>query len=554
MSIFNYKYENFVAVPTGNDTQLRIYDKNNNLVYTFDPNVAYFYTKNNYVNIQVEDEKDINLDFENENEALRAITKLNQYKKLFTKKEQEEVPYYTKDELSGGTLDWRYYTKVEALATFYTQTQVDNISGLTYYYTKDEIDNISGLTYYYTKDEIDNIITSGFTGLTLEDLSNVTIINPQYQDVLIWSPASMSWTNTALTNLTYNKNELFTTAQTYELFIPLSGSNEITGDLSPLTDGGAKLGGPGHQWESLYVSGGTIYLDLRPLRISSSASSHLEWDGDLLATQSLVLSLIENSGLTSLSALTDTQINNLQSEDFLIYQGGFWRNQPLSNYIYTTGETYTKTEVDNLISGTTSILSLSALTDVYFSGSPNNGDFLVYNGVAWSNSAVSYYTQSEVNNFLGNYYKKNEVYNTGQTYTQTYINNNFYTKSELQTSGQALVHWENITNNPYEVKVGTFNSVSVNLDRISTGLTNAVIWQYSAFNLDIQGFKVGEIYANWDGTVLEYAETNTKGVGAALTDFENNYGVRMVGGFVEFYLNLTSGSGNWRVKLIRIEL
>jgi len=79
----NYSITNFVATPSGDDTMMRIYDKNTRLRYTLEPNVAYFSAKLNIVTIRVEDDNTITLDFPNYTEAIKALARLNQFKKFF---------------------------------------------------------------------------------------------------------------------------------------------------------------------------------------------------------------------------------------------------------------------------------------------------------------------------------------------------------------------------------------------------------------------------------------------------------------------------------------
>jgi hypothetical protein len=59
---------------------MKIYNKYNVLVYSFIPDMAYFYYKNNYVIIKVEDQENIVLDFETNEIATEALKKLNRIK------------------------------------------------------------------------------------------------------------------------------------------------------------------------------------------------------------------------------------------------------------------------------------------------------------------------------------------------------------------------------------------------------------------------------------------------------------------------------------------
>jgi hypothetical protein len=87
MSTYNYSINNFISTPTNTDVVFRIYNINNELKYTFDPKVCFFYTKNNLVGIKLEDQNDIFLDFQNKPEAVKALSKLNSIKKIFVERE-----------------------------------------------------------------------------------------------------------------------------------------------------------------------------------------------------------------------------------------------------------------------------------------------------------------------------------------------------------------------------------------------------------------------------------------------------------------------------------
>ena len=110
MAVFNYKLNNFIQIPTTGDLRIRLYDKDNIFKYNVDPQIAYFYYKNNYIIIKQEDNVDISLDFETSAIAIQALQKLNTIKKDL----MENVSlydYYTQGELKDGVLDIRYFTQ-----------------------------------------------------------------------------------------------------------------------------------------------------------------------------------------------------------------------------------------------------------------------------------------------------------------------------------------------------------------------------------------------------------------------------------------------------------
>jgi len=79
-----YSITNFLSIPAPNDVRLKIFDKNNKLRHTIDPNIAYFFKKSHIVVIKIEDRNDIYLDFASSTESAQALSKLNDAKKALT--------------------------------------------------------------------------------------------------------------------------------------------------------------------------------------------------------------------------------------------------------------------------------------------------------------------------------------------------------------------------------------------------------------------------------------------------------------------------------------
>jgi len=107
----NYSIQNFVGLPNPTDTRLKIYDKSARLKYIVDPNVAYFFAKSNVINIKVENKNQIQLDFATSQEAIDALIKLNNYKKIITDKDVIPTPppfqgsVFSKSNLNMSALD-----------------------------------------------------------------------------------------------------------------------------------------------------------------------------------------------------------------------------------------------------------------------------------------------------------------------------------------------------------------------------------------------------------------------------------------------------------------
>lgn len=77
----NYTLSSFVSTPTSDDKYIQIFDKNIIFKYSIDPNLSYFYCKNNYIMIKIDGSPDIILDFDSSSIAMSAIEQLNIVKK-----------------------------------------------------------------------------------------------------------------------------------------------------------------------------------------------------------------------------------------------------------------------------------------------------------------------------------------------------------------------------------------------------------------------------------------------------------------------------------------
>ena len=131
----NYSLDNFLGSPTSEDKVLRIYDKNGILQYTLNVNVCYFFYKNEYIYIHVDNSENLTLDFPTNDDAILALEKLNTAKKYISQIASDNVDYFTKDELLvTGILDYRYYTN-SAITSILGDYSVINhnhkLSGLT---------------------------------------------------------------------------------------------------------------------------------------------------------------------------------------------------------------------------------------------------------------------------------------------------------------------------------------------------------------------------------------------------------------------------------------
>ena len=190
---------------------------------------------------------------------------------------------------------------------------------------------------------------------------------------------------------------------------------------------------------------------------------------DALSSSSVTAALSANQGrvlndkIITLSGNTYTKAQ----VDALISGGTSSGNTDLSNY-YTKEETYSKTEVDEKISG---------YTGNYLPANKNaDGTYTVdleevtFNGRIIATSEISAFGEGESGDGivvdLSNYYTKDQVYNTGETYNKAQVDaliatntgvtvdlSNYYTKPQTDSkitsslSGYATEQW--VTNKGY---------------------------------------------------------------------------------------------------------
>jgi hypothetical protein len=95
MSTYAYSLDNFIATPTGTDVRLKIYNKNNIIVFDVEPEFAYVYQKNNLVIIKVKHQNDIPLSFADETTAISAMHKFNTMKQMILDRMAIQNMYYT---------------------------------------------------------------------------------------------------------------------------------------------------------------------------------------------------------------------------------------------------------------------------------------------------------------------------------------------------------------------------------------------------------------------------------------------------------------------------
>ena len=223
------------------------------------------------------------------------------------------------------------------------------------------------------------------------------------------------------------------------------GSATVFGTLTPCNDGVYNLGSSNKQWNSLYVSGNTIYIGNVPIGVSNGGT--LTVSGKTVVTQSnsaqtsdLSLYVLNtsfsthtgntnnphNTTATQISAYTITQSNlNFLSANTLFYT----QSQSNSNFLSANTSFYTQSQSNsNFLSANTS----------YYTQAQSNNNFLSAN--------TSYYTQSQSNS---NFLSANTSY-----YTQTQANSNF-------VSGLTFNSHTGNTNNPHNTTAAQISAYTI---------------------------------------------------------------------------------------------
>ena len=79
---YNYKLDNFVSIPNGDDTRIIIIDKDGNFKYSVIVDLSHWFVKNNCVVIKITNKNDIMLSFDSRETAQLALDKLENIRKL----------------------------------------------------------------------------------------------------------------------------------------------------------------------------------------------------------------------------------------------------------------------------------------------------------------------------------------------------------------------------------------------------------------------------------------------------------------------------------------
>lgn len=88
---YNYNLDNFVSIPTGDDTRIMIIDKDGNFRYSIIVDLSHWFVKNNCVVIKMTNKNDIMLSFDSRETAQLALDKLETIRKMLLSQTGELV-------------------------------------------------------------------------------------------------------------------------------------------------------------------------------------------------------------------------------------------------------------------------------------------------------------------------------------------------------------------------------------------------------------------------------------------------------------------------------
>ena len=559
MSIFNVN--NFVKEPSSGDVEIYFVDINGKIVLSVDPYSSTFYVKSTYVYIISDGQVLINnaIQFSTEEEAYQALVKLNDIKKYFVEnvenisysKTQSDANFvsgltygihtgdtsihFTKNSIllddlgdvnTGGTQQG-YYLIYSASTWIGTQDSTD----LSNYYNKQQVYN-TGQTY--SKTEINNNFLS-LSGGTLT--GNLSIIN---STIVTNSSATFSF-------LKIDTNEVgIPVVQVGNVNPFYMSMNWPTLSYNAYWNYGWKFGaGSSSQYGAFhsidpnsgtfdfYISSDTGNTDeVMPLNrvftlypnkdvyaygnlYSTTFFGNLDWS---YITSKPVLN--DFSGVSFYTFGLHTGATNPHGTSFteLTYTAHThnWsniNNTPNTIAGYGIVDAYTQTQIETILltytelepfqdhTGDTSIhyiksdIFLGELGNVN-TGGTQQGYYLSYSSGTWIGIPDS--------TDLSNYYNKQQVYNTGETYTQTQTNNNFVSASTfgLHTG----------STNPHSTTLSSLTDVSfTNIQEEQMIVYSGGTWVNIANSTDLlsAGFKNNEDawIDNTDGSItLPYSK------------------------------------------------
>jgi len=263
----------------------------------------------------------------------------------------------------------------------------------------------------------------------------------------------------------------------------------VTGNLIPTGNSTQTLGNVTNLWESLYLSGNTIYLgDLQLKAVSATEFGIFQHDGTSMAA--LVTGELDTTG--------NINVGNIHSDGYYYANG-----EPFvsSNYSNANVEAYLPTYTGNLTSLTGNITTTANISGNYIFG---NGSQLTGLPEQYSNANVAAYLPT---------YTGNLVSLAGPVTTTANITGAYFIGNGALLSG---IDATSIQNGSSNVSIAASNgNVTINVG----GVSNAAVFASSGANiagtLEVSGNITGGNVSgtNVTGTILTSAQPNITSVG-----------------------------------------
>jgi hypothetical protein len=363
--------------------------------------------------------------------------------------------YYTITQLNAGQLDTIYYNQN------YINSNFVRNSVLAGYYTSAQ--TLVLFNGYYTSAQTNNILngysltshTHNFSSLTntahTHSWSNIVNTSHTHDERYYTSvQTNIILDGYSLSSHTHNFNILTNTAHTHLWNSIVNTSHTHDERYYTITQLNAG------QLDTIYYK--QTYMNSNFVRNSILAAYYTSAQTLILLnsyyTSSQTNIILNEYSLSShthnfnnVTGLTDVLVNNLTNGDILVYESGVWINSAmtinLSNY-------YTKSEVDNLVSGLTNMTSITYLHEL-LDVSTSITYALNNEALVW-NSSLNKWINSSVTVDLSNYYIK------------SYIDTKYYTSAQTNLYYSNTAHTHNLSG----------------LTDVASGATDGQFLQFSA--------------------------------------------------------------------------
>jgi len=334
---------------------------------------------------------------------------------------------YTKTQLDNGQLDSRYFTETEITTNYYTKTQLNNGQLDTRYYTESEIDSMISLAAYGIKGAVDTVGELPIVDLDPGDIYIVRAIT-DHENEGFWRWDGVQWNFLAQNTGAYLHDDMagldagnyhHLTASQYSTLTSIGNATSL------------------HMHDDRYFTEGEITSIISNYSLSTHLHDDRYYTENEIDTNIYTKSQLNNGQL-------DTRYYTESEIDVLIEAASFG----------IKGSVNTLAELPTTGVGDGDVYIVKAITDLNNEGfykwvasssswqflSPNTGP-ITHNMLYGLNQEPYWHlNQTQLLGLIGGTNTDASIYHNHDT--------RYYTKTNMQTSGSALLHWDNLTNKP----------------------------------------------------------------------------------------------------------